>query len=552
MLPWQQLPRTFRKGAFMTRSIAALALTLGLTVSATLPAQDVKARSVPLFTNLGDLHHQISSSVPEAQKYFNQGMRLVFAFNHGEAVRAFSEAARLDPNCAICYWGIALAYGPHVNAGMDSASAVQAYAALQKARQHLAHANERERAYIEALTPRYVAVPRADRAQLDSAYATAMGRLAQRYPDDVDAATLYAEAKMDLRPWNYWQPNGQPYPGTQEIVDILEKVIARNPNHPGACHYYIHAVEAVAPAKAVACAERLARLMPGAGHLVHMPAHIYIRVGRYNDAIESNVHAVHTDETYIAAEGPTGVYPIGYYPHNYHFLAFAQMMAGRSAEAIATARTLVTKVPVEIAKAVPLVADMIAYHHIALLKFGRWNELLALPVVPADVPTAYGQAEYARGVAFAATGRPAEAATASANVQRVAAASSDGAKTLLDIAAHALAGEIAARRGQHDEAITHLRAAHQLEDGMLYFEPPPWPIPVRQSLGAVLLRAGRAAEAEQVYRQDLARFPENGWSLFGLAASLRAQGRNAEADLVQERFRRAWAKADVTLTASTF
>ncbi len=530
-------------------------LVFFLMLPATLLAQQTPnkaAGSVRLFTDLGNLTHPISSKVPAAQKYFDQGMRLVFAFNHGEAIRAFSEATRLDPRCAICYWGVALAYGPHVNAGMDSASGVQAYAALQKAQELARNASESERAYIEALARRYVQVPRADRAHLDSAYAAGMAQLVKRYPADLDALTLYAEAKMDLRPWNYWQPNGQPYPGTQEIVDLLERVIARNPNHPGACHYYIHAVEAVAPAKAIPCAERLAQLMPGAGHLVHMPAHIYIRVGRYNEAIESNVHAVHADETYIATEGPTGVYPIGYYPHNYHFLAFAQMMAGRGADATATARTLVSKVPVDIARQVPLVADMIAHQHIILLKFGRWQEVIDLPVPPADVPSAYGLAQYARGVAFGALGRASDGAAALASLERVAAASTDQTKTVLDIATHALTGELAARRGDLNGAITHLQAAAKIEDSMLYFEPPPWPLPVRPVLGAVLIRAGRAADAERVYREDLERFPENGWSLFGLAASLRAQGRSSEADAAAERFRRAWEKADVKLTASAF
>ena len=518
-----------------------------------LGAQEMKsARKVPLFDNLGTLHHPISSKAAEAQKYFDQGMRLVFAFNHGEAIRAFKEAQNVDPNCAICYWGEALALGPHVNAGMDSASGVQAWAALQKAKQLASGASAQERAYIDALTARYVAVPRADRAGLDSAYASAMGKLAQRYPDDLDAQTLYAEAKMDLRPWNYWQPDGQPYPGTQEIVQVLERVIARNADHPGACHYYIHAVEAVEPAKALPCAERLAQLMPGAGHLVHMPAHIYIRVGRYNEAIESNVHAVHADETYMTSEGPTGVYPIGYYPHNYHFLAFAQMMAGRSAEAAATAKTLVSKVPVEIARAVPMNSEMIAHEHVILAKFGRWNDLLALPVPPADVPSAYGLAQYARGVALAASGRPDEARAALREVQKVAAAGSDQVKTILDIAAHALEGEIAARTGDLQGGITHLRAAHKIEDSMLYFEPPPWPLPIRPSLGAVLLKAGKTAEAETVYREDLKRFPGNGWALYGLAAALRAQGKTTEAAQVDAEFQRAWSKADVKLTSSAF
>jgi tetratricopeptide (TPR) repeat protein len=536
----------------MNHPAVPIILAASMLVPTALTAQEKAARTVPLFNDLGTLSHPISTKVADAQKYFDQGMRLVFAFNHAEAIRAFNEAARLDPNCAICYWGTALAYGPHVNAGMDSASGVLAYAALQKARALAPQAAPAERAYIEALTARYSATPAANRADLDSAYANAMGALVRAYPDDIDAQTLYAESRMNLRPWNYWQPNGQPYPGTQEVVDVLERVIARNPDHPGACHYYIHAVEAVAPAKAIPCAERLAKLMPGAGHLVHMPAHIYIRVGRYNDAIESNIHAVHADETYIANEGPSGVYPIGYYPHNYHFLAFAQMMAGRSADALQTARTLVSKVPVDIARQVPLVADMIAHHHIIAVKFGKWNDVLALPPVPADVPSAFGLSEYARGVAFAATGRAAEAATALANVQRVAASSTDQTKTVLDIAAHALAGEIAARSGDLNGAITHLRAAHALEDGMLYFEPPPWPLPLRPTLGAVLMRANRAAEAETAYREDLSRFPENGWSLFGLAAALRAQGKTAEADAIHQRFRQAWGKADVTLTASAF
>jgi tetratricopeptide (TPR) repeat protein len=484
---------------------------------------------------------------------------------------------------------------------MDSASGVAAWEALQRARSLAARASEHERAYIEALTPRYAQNPPADRAHLDSAFAKSMSALVKRYPDDVDAATLLAEAMMDLRPWNYWQPNGDPYPGTQEIVSILERVIARAPDHPGACHYYIHAVEAVAPEKAVACAERLAQLMPGAGHLVHMPAHIYIRVGRYNDAIESNVHAVHADETYIASEGPTGVYPIGYYPHNYHFLAFAQMMAGRSAEAMATAKTLVSKVPLDIARQVPLVADMIAHEHVVLAKFGKWQELLALPVPPADALSPYVLAQFTRGMAFAGTGRFDEAdASWHAIMKELAlldlspekrAATGEQTITVMSIASQTLLGEISMRRalrvldqaaretsdamkvvrtamavGHLMSAASNLRSALQLEDAMLYFEPPVWPLPVRPLLGAVLLRAGQAAagvpelkdreslfaEAEQVYREDLKRFPENGWSLFGLHAALEAQEKTQEAAQVQQRFRRAWEKADIQLTASAF
>lgn len=516
-------------------------------------AQEKASSSVRLFTDLGNLTHPVSSTVAETQKYFDQGMRLVFAFNHGEAIRSFTEAARLDPSCAICYWGIALAHGPHVNAGMDSASAVAAYAALSKAQSLRGTANVRERAYIDALATRYAAVPRAaDRARLDSAYAAAMGALARQYPDDLDAQTLFAEARMDLRPWNYWQPDGTPYPGTRDIVSLLEGVIAKNPNHPGACHYYIHAVEAVDPKKALPCAERLAQLMPGAGHLVHMPAHIYIRVGRWNDAITSNQHAVHTDETYIATERPVGVYPVGYYPHNYHFLSFAATMAGRSAEAIEAARVLASKVPVEIARQVPLVADMIAYHHLVLLKFGRFDQVLQLPAPPAEVPIAYGYGQYARGVAFAATGKTAEAAGALASLRQTAASTTGQTQLLLQIATHMLQGEIALRANNVPGGIAHFEAALPLEDGMLYFEPPPWYTPIRHSLGAALMRANRFADAERRYREDLARFPENGWSLFGLASSLRAQDRASEAQALDARFRAAWSKSDVTLKSSLF
>ncbi len=520
---------------------------------ATLPAMRAPADTVPLYDNLGNHHHEITTKVPKAQQYFDQGLRLVFGFNHGEAIRAFNEAARLDPNCAICYWGTALAYGPHVNAPMDSASGVAAYAAVQKAQAHLSHASPREQAYIRAVVTRYARVPPANRAALDSAYARAMGALVQKFPDDLDAATLYAESMMDLRPWNYWkQPSGEPYPGTLEIVAQLDRVLQGNANHPGACHYYIHAVEAVQPEKAVACAERLANLMPGDGHMVHMPAHVYIRVGRYAEAIESNVHAVHTDETYIEDQRPVGVYPLGYYPHNLHFLAFAATMAGRSAMAIDAARRLLSKADLPAAHAFAMVQSFVPFLDLTLVTFGRWDEVLKQPMPPADLPYASTMAHYARGVALAATGKGSEAEGELDIVKRMAAGAAGDNKVVFDIAQHALMGEMAARKGQLDEAITHFQVAKGIEDGILYFEPPTWYYPIRHPLGAVLLKAGRAAEAEAAYREDLKRFPENGWALFGLLQALRAQGKTAEALAVDERFRRAWSAADVTLTASRF
>jgi tetratricopeptide (TPR) repeat protein len=480
-------------------------------------------------------------------------LRLVFGFNHAEAIRAFNEAARLDPACAMCYWGIALAYGPHVNAPTDSASSAAAYAAVQKALAQLSHGSPREQAYVRAVAARYAAVPPANRAGLDSAYALAMKKLVAKYADDLDAATLYAEAMMDLRPWNYWkQPSGEPYPGTLEIVAQLERVLKANPLHPGACHYYIHAVEAVQPQKAVACAERLANLMPGDGHMVHMPAHIYIRMGRYADAIASNVHAVHTDVMYIEDQHPVGVYPIAYYPHNLHFLSFAATMAGRSAQAIDAAKGLVSKTDLQVARQVPMVQTFVPFLDLTLVTFGRWDDVLKQPLPPADLTYATALAHYARGVALAATGKSSEAEAELEVVQRLDDSASAENKPVFDIARHALMGEIAARKGQLEESITHFQEAKRTEDGILYFEPPSWYYPIRHSLGAVLLRAGRPAEAEAAYREDLKRFPENGWALFGLQQALKAQGKAAQAQQVGARFRKAWATADVTLTASRF
>ena len=510
--------------------------------------------TVPLYNDLGTHHKAIGTRVPTAQQYFDQGLRLVYGFNHAEAIRSFTRATELDPKCAMCYWGIAYAYGPHVNAGMDSASGVKAYEAAQKALSLSRNASASQRAYIRAVAARYTAVPPANRASLDSAYVRGMRAVVQTYPNDLDAASLYAESLMDLRPWNYWTPEGKPYPGTREIVRQLERVIARNPNHPAACHFYIHAVEAVNPQLAVPCAERLARLMPGEGHMVHMPAHIYIRVGRYKDAAASNVHAIHTDETFIEGQKPMTVYSLAYYPHNIHFLAFASIMSGQSAQAIEAAKTLKSKVNLDVARQVPMLQDMVPYYALTLTTFGRWDDVLAEPLPPSEIRKSLAMAYYARGVAYAAKGQAAEAQMALDSVKAIDAATPADAeaKTATSIAVHALMGEIATRSGKLDEGIAHFKEALKIEDAGLYFEPPKWYYPIRESLGATLLKAGRNAEAEAVYREDLKRFPENGWSLFGLAAALRAQGKSAEAAAVEKRFANAWSAADVKLTASRF
>ena len=538
---------------------AAILLGCALPSPATEPSEASaphtnSADRVPLYKDLGSHHKRISTKVPEAQQYFDQGLRFVYGFNHAEAIRSFAHAATLDPSCAMCYWGIALAYGPHVNAPMDRAGGVAAYEAVQKALSLKPHASAHERAYIDALAQRYEADPPTDRARLDTLYSHAMAKVAKTYPKDLDAATLYAESLMDLRPWNYWRPDGTPYPGTQEIVRQLERLLARSPNHPGACHYYIHAVEAVNPKAAVPCAERLARLMPGEGHMVHMPAHIYIRVGRWNDAIQANQHAIHSDEVFIEGQHPMGVYPLAYYPHNIHFLAFAATMAGRSAQAIEAAKTLTSKVNLDAARQVGMLQEMLPYHALTLTTFGKWDEVLAQPLPPSDIHLSYAMAYYTRGVAHAAKAEWAEAQDALARVTAIDAATAEGSegKTALSIAVHALSGEIATRHGDFEAGIAHFREAAKIEDAGLYFEPPKWYYPIRHSLGAALMKAGRHAEAEKVYREDLRRFPENGWALFGLAEATRAQGKMVEATAADTQFRKAWPDADVILTASRF
>jgi tetratricopeptide (TPR) repeat protein len=512
----------------------------------------VPADTVLLYDDLGDHHYEITTTVPLAQQYFDQGLRLTWGFNHAEAIRAYEEALRLDPSCAMCWWGIAYAYGPNINAPMDSTSGVAAWNAAQQAAALAEGVTEGERALIEAVATRYAEIPPTQRAALDSAWARAMTDVAERFPDDHEAATIASDALMNLSPWNYWTPQSEPRPDTPRILAMLEKVVEEDPSHPGACHLYIHAVEAAHPERAVACAERLADLMPGVGHIVHMPAHIYIRVGRYNDAIESNIHAVHTDETYIMDVGPAGLYPAFYYPHNYHFLAFAATFAGRGDLAVENARKAAEKMNVEVARAFgPEAARMLAHPHLTLLAFGRWEDVLAEPVPPEDIPFSAGLVHYSRGVANAALGRYDEAGTELEEVRRVAAEFTENwPATVMQIAIHSLAGDIAYRQGKNDEAIEHYRLGLELEDGLTYTEPAYWNRPIRLDLGAALMAAGRHDEAEVVYRENLARFKDNGWALHGLAAALDAQGKAAEAAEVRAEIAEAWSEADIELAGS--
>lgn len=531
-----------------------LALALLLASGVGLAAQAPSA--VPLYDNLGTHHYSITTSNPQAQRYFDQGLRLYYAFNHQEAIRAFSEAARLDPACAMCHWGVALSLGPNINAPMDPAAAEPALAALERARE--GQATAAERTLIEALATRYASPPPEDRSELDRAYAEAMGKVVRLYPDNLDAAALYAESLMDLSPWQYWKADGEPRPDTPQILAQLERVIAANPQHPGACHFFIHAVEAVQPERAVPCAERLAGLMPGAGHLVHMPGHIYIRVGRYEDAIRANEHAVHADETFIRDQNPAfGVYVAGYYPHNYDFLAFAASMIGRSEQALAASRKIAELVPEPMLRepGMTFLQHHLTRHLQMDVRFGRWEEVLAVPAPPADLPHARGMWHYARGRALVAQGDADAARDELAALQAIAQDprmaelrmefNSSGA--VLAIASQVLEGQIAAGQGRPQEAVERLREAARLEDALTYGEPPEWTVPVRQDLGSVLLESGQYEAAEQAFRADLRRFPDNGWSLHGLARSLQAQQRGEEADEVRQRLRQIWSSADVSL-----
>jgi tetratricopeptide (TPR) repeat protein len=518
------------------------------------PVPAPAASTVPLYESLGTMHRPVKASAT-AQKYFDQGLRLTYAFNHEEAVRAFREAQRLDSSCTMCAWGEALALGPNINAPMDSATGVAAYAAIARARRLATSAPEAERAWVDALSPRYADVPPADRARLDSAYAMAMRALADRYPQDVDAQALAAEALMDLSPWHYWEADGSPRAATPEIVARLESALALSAEHPGACHFYIHAVEAKHPERAVACAERLAATMPGAGHLVHMPAHIYIRVGRWADAIEANRHAVHADDVLLrdASLDRSGMYGQAYVPHNHHFLTFAAAMAGQSATALAAARATAAAIEPAAAEAFPPVQWQGTAPYVSLVTFGRWAEILKEPLPPPAQRHATGMAYYARGVAFARMDRGVEARAALDTVRAIeASVREDDFRTALALAGLALEGEMALSAGRPADAAAQFRRAAALEDGLGYMEPPTWYYPIRQSLGRALLEAGKPAEAERVYREDLRRFPDNGWSLKGLSLALAAQGRSAEAATVQQQLDAAWKDADVKPVASRF
>jgi tetratricopeptide (TPR) repeat protein len=555
-------------GVLLLVAVVAL-VTWHLQRSTEPPSPDTAAYEPPtipgasLLDGLEGYHYPITANA-EAQRWFNQGMVLTWGFNHDAAARSFLMGTAADPGCAMCWWGAALVLGPHVNAPMAPEDVPRAWTRIQMALKSVDAVTPRERAYIEALAARYAEQPSDDRSALDRAWADAIGKVVEQYPDDLDAATLYAEALMDLQPWAYYDADGQPRGRTPEIIAVLESVMARNPDHPGAMHLYIHAVEASStPERGVAAADRLREVLPGAGHLVHMPAHIYTRVGRYHDAVVANQKAIDADDAYLAICNPApGVYPLGYVPHNHHYLWWAASMLGSGSTALAAADETAKRAWIpELIRVPELVAlqDFWVTPLKARVQFGRWDELLETPAPPPDLayPTAIWH--FSQGMAKARRG---EIDAATPHLEALAQAASDpvfekmmigpqhALSTTLKIAERLLVGTIAAERADFTAAVAALEQGVALEDAAAYFEPPLWHAPVRQTLGAVMLAQGQAADAEAVYREDLHRNPNNGWSLFGLERSLREQGRDAEADAVSERFDSAWSHADLELESS--
>ncbi len=554
------------------RTAAILAITASLAGCANMADQPEAANpdldtaalvakaGAPLFDGMGDHSHAITTRDPGAQRYFDQGLIIDFAFNHAESARSFKAAQRLDPACAMCYWGEALALGPNINVTsngmvvMSDSDRTQAYAAIQKALALKDRVSQQERDYIDALAARYNGDPSTPRPPLDLAYVDSMRALHQKYPDDDDAAALFAESMMNTMPWDYWVDPDNARPLTEEVLAALETVLERSPAHPLAIHLYIHAVEASSsPERAEPHADTLSNLVPGAGHLVHMPAHIYWRVGRYNDASEANVRAAAVDEAYIEACNAQGFYPAAYYPHNIHFLWAASSMEGRSKVAIEAARKVAANVRLEMIEQFPGVEFFNTIPMLALTQFGRWDEVLAEPQPPQDLEYSNGIWHYVRATAYADLGEVALAKAERAKLVPLKDASDvqflDSiyypATMLLTIADELTLGAIAMAEDNVEQAIEHFKVAVEVQDQLPYTEPPFWYYPTRHTLGKALLVAGRAEEAEATYREDLEQYPRNGWAVFGLIQSLEAQGKDTAA--LDAKFAQLWAEADVKL-----
>ncbi len=528
----------------------------------TLAGFNLLAAKEPLYDGLGSYSRKVTTDSAEAQRYFDQGLGFLHGFNHRAAIRAFQQAAELDPECAMAHWGVALACGPHINSmAVPSPAAELAWKEIGLAQKNEGNASPVEQALIDTLAKRYANPQPEDRSGLDRAYADAMREVWKKYPEDPDVGALFAEAMMDLRPWDQWTADGKPQPGTDEIVATLEAVLKLNPNHPLANHLYIHAVEASPnPERAMVAADRLRNLQPGLAHNVHMPSHIDIRTGQWLKAVEANVKAVDADQRYRKVFGPPKGFLNVYIAHNRHMLAYAAMMTGQRDMAMKHIRRMVAEIPADFLNENALQAEgNVAMPLEVMLRFGLWDEILAEPEKYTDkmwFTRAFHHA--ARAIAYAAKGDVLNARKAqSVFIERAKLVpkedfvSNNSCETLLAVVVPMVEGEILIAEGKINSGIEQLRASIQKEDALKYDEPPGWLIPVRHSLGAVFMKQQRFAEAEQIYRDDLARLPENGWSLLGLAESLRKQKKNAdEVAQTQAKFKKVWAKADLTITTS--
>ena len=530
------------------------------TVAKYLFEVDTTRQIAPLFENLGELHFKIGTDNERAQAFFNQGLRLTYAFNHAEAHRAFMEASRLDPEAAMTYWGQAFALGPNINDALpDEERRMKSYEAIQKAKKYSVNASDKEKAMIAALSARYSNDLKVELQDLNLSYMEAMNELSKKFPEDPDILTLFAASVMNTMPWNYWDNEGKPMPNTLEAKKALEKAFEINPNHPGAHHYYIHMVELPKPELAEKSADILGGLMPAAGHLVHMPSHIYIRIGRYEDAVKVNQEAILADEDYISQCFSQGMYPLGYYPHNIHFLWSASSLLGASEMAIDAAKKTAEKVPLAELATLPFLQDFASTPMLAYTRFGKWNQILTIPYPGDDYKHLKLIWHYARGIAFLRKDNVKEALEEVAAVEamlkdpeleEVIANYTNPSSNIAKVAHKVLLGEVAAYNGDLKASAKHLKEAVAFEDQLIYSEPSPWHIPTRQSLGAVLLKDGQYSEAEKVFREDLEIIRQNGWSLMGLYHSLQNQGRSDEAAKVKSEFDKAWKNADIEINTS--
>ena len=521
---------------------------------------DTTQQISPLFNNLGNLHFPISTKNERAQAFFNQGVKLSYAFNHAEGHRSFMEAARLDPNSAMSYWGQAFALGPNINDPLPTEERKNKInEAVAKAQKLALKSNAKERALIEALSVRYSEDLTSDAAELNMAYMKAMANVVKKFPEDANIQILYAASVMNTVPWNYWDKDGNPSPNIKEAKAALESAMELEPENPGGHHYYIHMVELPYPDMGVASADKLVTLMPGAGHIVHMPSHIYIRVGRYLDAVKVNQIAIQADEDYIAQCFAQGLYPLAYYPHNIHFLWSSASLLGDSEIAIDAAKKTAEKVPTGELVTLPFLQDFSATPLLAYTRFGKWNEILTIPAPSADIKHLNLIRHYARGIAFIRKGNSKDAqeeldaiATLKKDpeLETLVATANNASIHSANIAYEIVAGELAAAIGEISTAISHLKKAVEFEDALTYTEPAAWHIPTRQNLGAVLMNVGNFEAAEKIFKEDLDILRQNGWSLMGLYNSLKAQGKLKEAQVIKAEFDKAWQHADIDIVTS--